>query len=66
MKAIDIITDMKFNDPADILNYFKNHNIPIKVDPDTKKHIYAVNPETKRSITYEVREADGLLYLTKE
>lgn len=66
MKAIDTVTNMKFSDPADILTYFKNHNIPIKVDPDTKKHIYAVNPETKRSITYEVREAGGLLYLTKE
>lgn len=66
MKAIDIITDLKFDNPNDILNYFEKYKIPFKIDPDTKKHIYAVNPETQRSLTYEVNETkNGIMYLTK-
>ena len=54
MKALDTITSLKFDSPNDILNYFEKHKIPFKVDPETKKHIYAVNPETRPSLSNEV------------
>ena len=60
MKALDTITNLKFDSPNDILK------IPFKVDPETKKHIYAVNPATRRSLAYEVNETkNGTMYLTK-
>lgn len=66
MKAIDTITNLKFDSPNDILNYFEKHKIPFKIDPETKKHIYAINPETRRSLAYEVNETkNGTMYLTK-
>lgn len=66
MKALDTVTTMKFNDPADILNYFKAHNLTHAVDPDTKDRIYVLNPETNRSYTYLVEEdKNKRLYLKK-
>ena len=66
MKAIDTITNLKFNDPADILNYFKAHHLTHAVDPDTKDRIYVLNPETNRSYTYLVEEdKNKRLYLKK-
>ena len=67
MKALDALKTMKFNDPADILNYFKVRKITHAVDPDTKDRIYALNPTTNRSYTFLVKEtADKkYLYLTK-
>ena len=66
MKALDTVTTMKFNDPADILNYFKAHHLTHAVDPETKKHIYVLNPETNRSYTYLVEEdKNKRLYLKK-
>ena len=56
MKALDTVTAMKFNNPIDILNYFKAHNLTHIVDPDTKDRIYVLNSETKRSYTYLVEE----------
>ena len=66
MKALDTVTAMKFNNPIDILNYFKSHNLTHIVDPDTKDRIYVLNSETKRSYTYLVEEdKDKRLYLKK-
>ena len=66
MKALDTVTTMKFNDPADILNYFKAHSLTHAVDPDTKDRIYVLNPETNRSYTYLVEEdKNKRLYLKK-
>ena len=66
MKALDNVTTMKFNDPVDILNYFKTHNLTHAVDPDTKDRIYVLNPETNRSYTYLVEEdKNKRLYLKK-
>lgn len=66
MKALDTVTTMKFNDPADILNYFKTHHLTHAVDPDTKDRIYVLNSETNRSYTYLVEEdKNKRLYLKK-
>ena len=66
MKALDNITAKKFNNPVDILNYFKNHKIVHAVDPKTKDRIYIINPETNRNYTYLVKEDKSkLLYLAK-
>ena len=66
MKALDTITNLKFDSPNDILNYFEKHKIPFKVDPDTKDRIYVLNPETNRSYTYLVEEdKNKRLYLKK-
>ena len=66
MKALDVVTTMKFDDPVDILNYFKAHNLTHIVDPDTKDRIYVLNSETNRSYTYLVEEdKDKRLYLKK-
>ena len=66
MKALDVVTTMKFDDPVDILNYFKAHNLTHIVDPDTKDRIYVLNPETNRSYTYLVKEdKNKQLYLEK-
>ena len=66
MKALDTVTTMRFNNPVDILNYFKAHNLTQAVDPDTKDRIYVLNSETKRSYTYLVEEdKEKRLYLKK-
>lgn len=66
MKALDVVTTMKFDDPVDILNYFKANNLTHIVDPDTKDRIYVLNSETNRSYTYLVEEdKDKRLYLKK-
>lgn len=66
MKALDTVTTMKFNNPVDILNYFKAHNLTHAADPDTKDRIYVLNPETNRSYTYLVEEdKNKRLYLKK-
>ena len=66
MKALDAVKTMKFNNPADILNYFKVRKITHAVDPDTKDRIYVLNPETNRSYTYLVKEdKNKQLYLEK-
>lgn len=67
MKMFDILKEMTFEDPNKILDYFKNNKIVFKVDCDTKDRLYALNPETKRSVTYLVKENEhGWLYLEKE
>lgn len=66
MKAFDTLTSQKFENPAQLLNYFKNHKIVCRVDPDTKDRVYAINPSTNRSYTYLVQEdKERRLYLTK-
>ena len=66
MKALDALKTMKFNDPTEILNYFKVRKITHAVDPDTKDRIYVLNPETNRSYTYLVEEdKNKQLYLKK-
>ena len=67
MKAFDTLTAQKFENPIQILDYFKNNKITCKVDPDTKDRIYALNPDSNRSYTFLVKEtADKkYLYLTK-
>lgn len=66
MKAFDALTTQKFENPEQLLNYFKNHKIVCRVDPDTKDRIYALNPTTNRSYTFLVKEnKDRWLYLTK-
>lgn len=67
MKAFDILTAQKFEDPIQLLNYFKNNKITCKVDPDTKDRIYALNPDSNRSYTFLVKETvdKKYLYLTK-
>lgn len=67
MTAFQILTDLKFETPNQLLNYFTYHKIPFKVDPDTKDRIYALNPNTHRSYTFFVKENNNkLLYLEKE
>lgn len=66
MKAFDTLTAQKFEDPIQLLNYFKNNKITYKVDPDTKDRIYALNPTTNRSYTFLVKEdKNKQLYLKK-
>ena len=66
MKAFDALTVQKFENPEQLLNYFKNHKIVCRVDPDTKDRIYAVNPTTNRSYTFLVEEdKNKRLYLKK-
>ena len=67
MKAFDTLTAQKFEDPNQLLNYFKSNKIVCKVDPDTKDRIYALNPDSNRSYTFLVKEAADkkYLYLTK-
>ena len=66
MKAFDTLTAQKFENPIQILDYFKNNKITCKVDPDTKDRIYVLNSETKRRYTYLVEEdKDKRLYLKK-
>ena len=66
MKAFDTLTLQKFENPIQILDYFKNNKITCKVDPDTKDRIYVLNPETNRSYTYLVEEdKNKRLYLKK-
>ena len=66
MKAFDTLTLQKFENPNQILDYFKNNKITCKVDPDTKDRIYVLNSETNRSYTYLVEEdKEKRLYLKK-
>ena len=66
MKALDNLKTMKFNDPVEILNYFKVRKITHAIDRDTKDRIYVLNSETKRSYTYLVEEdKDKRFYLKK-
>lgn len=66
MKAFDTLTSQKFENPTQLLDYFKNHKIVCRVDPDTKDRVYAINPSTNRSYTYLVQEdKERRLYLTK-
>ena len=66
MKVLDTITNLKFDSPNDILNYFKAHHLTHAVDPDTKDRIYVLNSETNRSYTYLVEEdKNKRLYLKK-
>ena len=66
MKAFDALTTQKFENPTQLLNYFKNHKIVCRVDPDTKDRIYALNPTTNRSYTFLVEEdKNKRLYLKK-
>lgn len=60
------ITLKKFPTPNAILDYFTASNIVFRVDPDTKDRIYALNPDTRRSYTFLVKDtADGYLKLEK-
>lgn len=66
MKAFDALTTQKFENSEQLLNYFKNHKIVCRVDPDTKDRIYALNPTTNRSYTFLVEEdKNKRLYLKK-
>ena len=63
MKLFDNVKNLKFEKPSQILDFFKNHKITCKVDPDTKDRIYALNPETKRTYTYMVKQTTNGAYL---
>ena len=66
MKALDALKTMKFNNPAEILNYFKVRKITHAIDRETKDRIYVLNPETNRSYTFLVEEdKNKRLYLKK-
>lgn len=60
------ITLKKFSTPNAILDYFNAEGVVFRVDPDTKDRIYAINPDTRRSYTFLVKDtADGYLKLEK-
>lgn len=60
------LTQKKFLTLNALLNYLMTSGIVFKVDSDTKDRIYAINPDTKRSYTFLIKDDEsGNLILEK-